>query len=201
MIYSKKKALKQLQKLRKYGKPLRLAAEWKEPWKSLIATMLSARTRDETTIVVCEKLFKKYATLEKLSHASIQKIALIIKPVNYYKTKAKNVSACTQKLIKEYKGKVPLEFDNLLTLPGVGRKTANVFLSEVGFDAIGVDTHVFQIARKLGWTKEKNPHKVEKDLKQLFPKKKWNQVNETLVRFGRTHRGNKQDEILKKILK
>ena len=196
---NQQKALMQLKELKKYGKPLRLAAEWKEPWKSLISTMLSARTRDETTIVVCEELFKKYSTLEKLAHATLTDIEQKIKPVNYYKTKAKNVSSCAQKLIKEYKGKVPLEFEKLLTLPGVGRKTANVFLAEQGFSTIGIDTHVFNISRKLGWTKEKKPEKIEEDLKKLFPKEKWNKVNLILVRFGRSYRGKKQDEIIKKI--
>jgi len=196
---NQQQALKQLGALRKHNKPLRLAAEWKEPWQSLIGTMLSARTRDETTIIVCEKLFLVYPSLEKLSKASQEKLSTIIKSVNYYKTKTKNVLACTKKLQNEFQGKVPLTIEQLLTLPGVGRKTANVFLSEQGIPAIGVDTHVHQLSRKLGWSQEKDPKKVEKDLKNLFDEKHWNKVNETLVRFGRSHRGKKQDEILREI--
>ncbi len=85
----------------------------------------------------------------------------------------------------------------MIELPGVGRKTANVFLSEMGKDAIGVDTHVSQLAQKLKWTKNTNPAKIEEDLKKLFPKNKWTEINETLVLFGRSHRGKKQDEVLK----
>jgi len=196
---NQQKALKQLQELKKYGKPLRLAAEWKEPWKCLISTMLSARTRDETTIVVCEKLFKRYYSLFSLADASIKEIEHIIKPVNYYKTKAKHVLESAKIINADFHGKIPLEINKLLTLPGVGRKTANVFLSEQNIAAIGIDTHCASISRKFGWTKEKNPHKIEEDLKKLFPKNSWNQVNMTLVRFGRTHRGKKQDVIIKKV--
>ena len=103
-------------------------------------------------------------------------------------------------MIKNFDGKVPHDFDKLLELPGVGRKTANVFLAEHGKHALPVDTHVFYLSRKLGWTKDKKPHKVEEELKKLFPKKYWNRINSTLVRFGKTHTSRiKKDELLKKI--
>ena len=193
--------LKQLKELNKKSSKMRLAAEsWKSPFQILISTALSARTRDETTIPVAEKLFKSYSSAKKLSKAKIVEIKKIIRPVNFYKNKSKNIIACAKKLDEEYKSKVPLEIDELTKLPGVGRKTANVFLSELGISAIGIDTHVSYISQKLGWTKHKNPHKIEEDLKKLFPKKHWNKVNETLVRFGKTHTSRKKkDEILEKI--
>ena len=156
------KHLKQLKELKKYSSNNRLAAEdWNEPWQTLIATALSARTKDTTTIIIAGDLFSKYNTIEKLSKARLNDVEKIIKKVNYYKTKSKNTINCAKMLIKEYKGKVPLDFNELVKLPGVGRKTANVFLSEMGKDAIGIDTHLSYISQKLEWTKNKEPKKIE----------------------------------------
>jgi endonuclease-3 len=195
-------AIHQLKELKKYSSPLlRLAAEWDEKWKILIATILSAQTRDEKTIEICEILFKKYPTLEKLKNAKLKSIEKIIHPINYYKTKSKHILK-TAKII--FKNEIPQTCDELLKLPGVGRKVANVYLAEAHkSNTIGVDTHVGRISRKLGWSKNTNPHKIEKDLEKLFPKRYWRSINYILVRFGRTYWSNKQkereDEILKKI--
>ena len=103
---------------------------------------------------------------------------------------------------RECGGKPPHDHGKLILLPGVGRKTANVFLSEYGADAIGVDTHVAYISKKLGWTKHKDPHKIEKDLERLFPRNYWRIINRTLVRFGKTYQSRKKkDEILDRISK
>ncbi len=195
--------MKQLKELAGLGRPMRLAAEdWKNDYEILISTILSARTRDETTIPVAEKLFEKYKNPQKLAKGKIKNISKIIRPVNFYKTKAKNIIKCSQYLVKNFKGKVPYDFEALLSLPGVGRKTANVFLAEQGKDALPVDTHVFYISRKLGWARNKNPHKVEEELRRLFPKKYWNKINLTLVRFGKTHTSRKQkDKIIENIRK
>jgi len=183
-------ALKQLKILGKNNLKMRLAAEsWKSKFQILISTILSARTRDETTIPVAEKLFKKFSNAKKLAKAKQSEIESIIKPVNFYRNKSKHIIECSKQLTEM--GKIPLEINELIKLHGVGRKTANVFLSEIGSDGIGVDTHVSHISQKLGWTKNKNPHKIEKDLKKLFPKKRWNDVNSTLVRFGKTHTSRK----------
>lgn len=195
-----RKALKILNELKKKSSGLRLAAEgWNEPWKSLISTMLSARTRDEVTIKICEILFNNYKTIDELSNAKLNDIESIIKPVNFYKTKSKNIIECAKNIVEQHNSKLPLDFKELIKLPGVGRKTANVFLSEMGKDTIGVDTHVFQLSRKLGWTKQKKPEKIEEDLKELFPRRLWKDVNPILVRFGRSYRGKKQDDVLAKI--
>ncbi len=193
--------LRQLKALEKNGSDMRLAAEeWKSPFQILISTIMSARTRDEVTIPTAEKLFKKYSTPKKLGNAKLEDIEKTIKPVNFYRNKSKNIIACAETLEKEYKSEVPTEIDELIKLQGVGRKTANVFLSELDHDAIGVDTHVSYISQKLNWTKNSNPHKIEKDLKELFPKKYWNKVNATLVRFGKTHTSKKQkDKLLEEI--
>ena len=198
-----KTALKQLKFLEKNQKKMRLAAqEWKSPFQILISTALSARTRDETTIPVAEKLFEKYPDAKKLSRAKISDVEKIIRPVNFFRNKSKNIVECSKQIVSEFGGKVPMEIDELIKLRGVGRKTANVFLSEVGEDGIGIDTHVSYISQKIGWTKNKNPHKIEKDLKKLFPRKYWNRINETLVRFGKTHTSRKnKNKLLEEIRK
>ena len=94
---------------------------------------------------------------------------------------------CAGKIVKDYGGKVPRTIDKLTTLPGVGRKTANVFLSTYGDDAIGVDTHVAYISNYLGWVKSSKPEFIERTLEEIFPKEKWSEVNPTLVRFGKSH--------------
>src|SRR3989344_8216919 len=161
------KILKQLKELEKRSSKMRLAAEsWNKDWQTLISTIMSARTRDEKTILVASELFKKY-TLKKLANAKLKDVKKIIRPVNFYKTKSKNIVNCAKILVDKYNGKVPKDFDELIKLPGVGRKTANVFLAEYGNDNIGVDTHLSYISQQLGWTKNKNQHKIEKDLQRL----------------------------------
>ncbi|AJF62851.1 MAG: Base excision DNA repair protein, HhH-GPD family [archaeon GW2011_AR20] len=194
------KILKQLKELEKRSSKMRLAAEsWKEDWQTLISTIMSARTRDEMTIPVASELFRKYS-LKRLAESNLKDVKKIIKPVNFYKTKSKNIVNCAKILVKDYNGMVPRDFDELIKLPGVGRKTANVFLVEHKKHALPVDTHVFQISRKLGWAKSNHPHKVEEELKNLFPKKYWNKINEILVRFGKTYTSRKEkDKILNEI--
>ncbi len=199
-MINQKTAIQQLKEIKKYvdkdAKELRLAAEWEEDWKILIATILSAQTRDELTIDVCEnKLFKKYKNLRRLANGKLSEIRKIIRQINYYKTKARNIRESAKIVVEKYKGKIPENIEELLELPGVGRKVANVYLVAAhNADAIGIDTHCARISRKLGWTKNKNPHKIEKDLEKLFPRRYWNSINWILVRFGRTYWTKKRDE-------
>lgn len=197
------KHLKQLKELQKNSSKKRLAAEgWKKPWQTLIATALSARTKDSTTIPIAINLFKKYDTADKLADAGLKDVEKIIRRVNYYKTKARNIINCARMLKEKYNGKPPLNLDKLTELPGVGRKTANVYLSEMGGSAIGVDTHISYISQKMGWTKNRNPKKIEEDLKALFPKKYWSSLNPIVVKFGQTYTSRrKKDEILERIKK
>ena len=126
----------------------------------------------------------------------------IIKSINYNKTKSKHVLATAKILIKDFNGKVPNTLDELLTLPGVGRKVGNVYLAEHKKEmAIGVDTHVGRISQKLGWRKNKHPHKIEKDLEILFQKKYWRSINYICVRFGRSHTRKEEDKIFMEIKK
>lgn len=191
------RALRQLSELKRLGGSMRLAAEsWGSEWKCLIATIMSAQSRDETTIPIAEKLFQKYSSLSKLSKAQYGDVLKVFSGLNFNKTKAKNVIACASELVSKSDGKIPHDLDKLIELSGVGRKTANVFLSEHGHDGLAVDTHVYQIARKLGWTKGKNPHIVERDLKKLFPSKYWSEVNPILVRFGKKYTSKKKENEL-----
>jgi endonuclease-3 len=188
-----KRAIKQLNELKRMGKKLRLAADgWNEDWKTLISTALSARTRDDVTIRVATALYKRYSSVAKLANANPREVAGIIKPVNFYKNKTKSIIACAKMLVKDYHGKVPHDFAELIKLPGVGRKTANVFLAEQGHATIGVDTHLDYIAHYLGWTHGKKQEDVEKDLEKLFPKRYWGEINWILVQFGQTYRSRKE---------
>ncbi len=191
--------LLQLRQIKKYNtKNIRLAGEdWDEEWKTLIAIMMSAQTRDATTIKICNILFDKYKTLKDLSLANIKEIEKEINSINYFKTKARHILE-TSKIILN--NGIPDNIDELVKLPGVGRKTANVFLSETGkTPAIGVDTHVYRISHKLGWSNSKSIKKTELDLKKLFPKRYWNDINNTLVKFGQTHNPKEENYILSKI--
>lgn len=195
------KVLKQLEELKRLSSAMRLAAEsWDKPWKTLISTILSARTRDEKTIPISTELFKNYANINNLAKARLKDVQKIIKPINFYKTKSKNVIKCAKLLVKKYSGSPPHDFDKLIELPGVGRKTANVFLSEMGKDAIGIDTHLSYISQRLGWTKNKKPEKIEDDLKKLFPRRYWKKINPIVVRFGKSFTSRKsKDKLLERI--
>jgi endonuclease-3 len=199
----RERALRELRILEKHGRSMRLAAEsWGSDWKTLISIILSARTRDETTIKICKELFKKYKNIGALARANLGDVQKMIRPVNFYRNKARSVSNCAKIIVSEYRGKVPHDFSELIKLPGVGRKTANVFLSEKGGDNIGVDTHVSWISQRLGWSKNNKPEKIEHDLERLFPKKYWSKVNPVLVRFGKTYISRrKKDEVINNIKK
>lgn len=181
-------ALKQLKFLESKGRKMRLAAEgWHNDWQKLVAISLSARTRDEVTILVCEKMFEKFPTPFEFSKLNISNIKRLIYNVNFFENKSNYIYNMTRKIIKDYNGEIPNDFEKLVELPGVGRKTANVFLAENGEETIGVDTHVSYISQYLGWVKTDKPELIEKQLKELFPKKIWGKLNRILVQFGKTY--------------
>lgn len=181
-------AIKQLNALKKKSSKMRLAAEeWDSEFQTLIAIILSARNLDEITIKYATILFEKYPTAEALSKASVKDVENIIFPINFYKNKSRYIIDCAKELVKKYNGKVPHNIEKLMELPGVGRKTANVFLAENKGKNIGVDTHLNYISNYLGWTKNKDPYKIEMDLEKLFPKNYWGKINPIAVRFGKTY--------------
>ncbi|MBT3262194.1 endonuclease III [Candidatus Woesearchaeota archaeon] len=194
------KALRQLNELSEHNSDPRLAAEgWSEDWQILIATLLSARTRDTVTVKVATALFEKYKTLKEISELNLEALEQEIKSVNFYRNKARFVLGCVKGILEHFSEGLPCDASELVKLTGVGRKTANVFIASMGGDAIGVDTHVGRVARKLGWTTHTDPDKVEKDLCELFPQSSWRSVNYILVKFGQSNRGKKEDLILEKI--
>ena len=137
-------------------------------------------------------LFARYPTVQSLAEAEILEIEEMIRSINFYKNKSKNIIACANDIVKNYNGIIPLEYTQLISLPGVGNKTANVFLSEMGKSTIGVDTHVYYISRHLGWSTSTKPELVEKDLKKLFPEFYWTKLNPTLVKFGKKYTSRKE---------
>ena len=159
---------------KKYGKSVkRLAGEgWSSDWKTLIVTIMSAQSRDETTIPIAEELFRKYDSLEKLANANYEDVLRIFKSLNYNRTKAKNVIEAAKILLREFNGKLPDKIEELLKIPGVGRKTANLVLSEVhDKDTITIDTHCNRLLNVLGIVKTKNPHQTELALMKIAPRK------------------------------
>lgn len=156
-----------------------------DPFKILIGTILSARTRDEVTTTVIRTLFSRFKNPEDLSRANINDIKKLIQKIGFYNVKASRLKEVSQLIIKKYDGKVPSNLDELLTLPGVGRKTANCVLV-YGFKkpAIPVDIHVHRISNRIGIVNTKNPEETENILQNKIEKKYWIRVNETFVTFG-----------------
>lgn len=164
-----------------------LASQAESPFRVLIATMLSHRTRDEKTEEAAEALFRKYGTPELLADAPEAKIRKLIKPVGFYRVKAKRIKNAARILLEKFKGRVPRKMEELLSIPGVGRKTADCVLV-YGFKipAIPVDTHVHRISNRLGWVKTKKPEETEKELEKIIPRRFWIVLNELFVQFGQT---------------
>lgn len=161
------------------------AQQSKDPFRVLIATVLSARTKDEVTYESATRLFRLASTPEAMANLSEEKIAEAIKPVNFYVTKAKRVKQIAGILVTKHNGKVPEDLETLLTLPGVGRKTANLVLAEGhGLDGVCVDTHVHRILNRLGLAKTKKPVETEFFLRKVLPKEYWVKINTYLVSFG-----------------
>ncbi len=162
-----------------------IAKETDSPFKILVSTVLSARTKDETTLAASRRLFKLAATPQQIMKLSSRQIEKTIFPVGFYRTKARNVLALCQMLLKKYDGKVPETLDELITLNGVGRKTANLVIT-MAFRKHGicVDTHVHRISNRWGLLKTKNPEETEFALYKILAKKYWISYNDLLVSFG-----------------
>ena len=160
-------------------------AETEGPFSILIGTILSARTKDESTTKVVKKLFSRYRTPKALANAKVRNVEKLIKSIGFYHVKAKRIIKVAQIINSQYKGKVPENFEKLIELPGVGRKTANCVLV-YAFDtpAIPVDTHVHRISNRLGLVNTKMPEETEMELRKKIPKKYWLQINDTFVMYG-----------------
>ena len=173
-------------------KPPRLTAlkelqeeESGDPLQILIGTILSARTRDENTTVAVRNLFAKYKTAEQLASANTKDIEKLVKRTGFYHVKAKRIKDVANMLIEQYSGRVPDNIDDLLALPGVGRKTANcVLVYAFNKPAVPVDTHVHRISNRLGLVDTKTPEQTEMDLTSKIDRKYWTKINDTFVMFG-----------------
>lgn len=159
------------------------------PFHTLVATMMSARTNDDITVVAAKRLFEKAPDPNTLAKLSEEEIAKLIYPVGFYKTKAKQLKTISSRIIEQFNGSVPKTRDELTSLPGVGRKTANLVLNRAyGIPAIAVDTHVHRISNMLGWVHTKTPEQTEFALMELLPHKYWTQMNNLFVSIGRQFR-------------
>lgn len=158
----------------------------KNPFELLVSTILSAQCTDKQVNRVTKNLFKKLKTPDDFSRASNETIEQLIRSTGYFRNKAKNIKNCSIALIEKHKGKVPQTLEEMIKLPGVGRKTANVVLGAAfGIPGIVVDTHVARISKRLELTNNKDPVKIEFDLMQIIPKKEWSDFSLQLIYFGR----------------
>ncbi len=163
-----------------------LAENQRDPFVILISTLLSLRTKDEVTAVATDRLFELASTPEEMLKIPLDKIAKAIYPVGFYRVKAKNIHHASRELIGRFSSKVPVNIDDLLSIKGVGRKTANLVVSlAYGKDAICVDTHVHRISNRLGYVKTKTPDETEFALRKKLPIRHWIIYNTIMVAFGR----------------
>jgi endonuclease-3 len=175
--------------MKQYTRPVLSKEKWDEvintPFTTLISCILSLRTKDEVTDQAAIRLLKKYNTPEKLLKISEKEIQDLIYPVGFYKTKSKRIKEISKTLVEEYNGNVPDDLDDLLKLKGVGHKTANIVMV-YGHHKKGlpIDTHCHRIPNRLGWIKTKTPEETEQKLRQILPKKYWDDFNHMFVRFG-----------------
>ena len=161
-------------------------AIWDDAFKILITGILSTRTKDEVTDRASLRLFCRFPTPEKLSRSSPSVVEKLIKPVGFYKHKSHDVVETSKIIVMKYGGKVPDKMEELLELPGVGRKVANIVLSEgVGKYGLAVDTHVQRISRRLGLSSSDKPEETEEILKRRIARERWNEVNSYFVEFGK----------------
>lgn len=156
-------------------------------WQLLIATMLSAQCTDARVNIVTKDLFFKYPSIEAFANADIKELEEDIKSTGFYRNKAKNIIACMRRIRDDFGSEIPSDIDALTSLPGVGRKTANVIRGNIyDIPSIVVDTHVKRISKKLGLTKEEDPEKIEYELMKLLPKDHWIMYNIQIITFGRS---------------
>lgn len=181
------KVLEVIKRLYKVYLNPKIALKFKNPFELLVATILSAQATDVSVNLATPALFKKYPRPNDLAKASVDEIDKLIKNINFHKNKAKMIKGAAQTLIDKFRGKVPDNMEDLDSLPGVARKTANVILGSAfgKSEGIVVDTHVIRLANKLGLTESKDPVKIERDLMEVTPKKDWINFPLMLIQHGR----------------
>lgn len=176
-----------ISELRRLYPGAKCSLNFSNPLELLVATQLSAQCTDERVNIVTAQLFQKYRSVEDYANASQEEFERDIKSTGFYRNKAKNIRATAQHIITDYGGEVPRTMEELLKLPGVARKTANVVLGNAFGIVVGfvVDTHVGRLTRRFGWTKHDDPVKVEQDLMRIVPQKDWLDLSHLLIFHGR----------------
>jgi endonuclease III len=179
-----KTIIKELRRL--YPDP-KIELVYSNPWELFVAVVLSAQTTDKKVNEVTKKVFKKYKKLSDYTNTSLDEFQHDIKSIGLYKNKGKNIKAAAEIILEKYNGRVPDTMDELTGLPGVGRKTANILLTEIygKAEGIAVDTHVKRLSLLFGLTREKDPNKIEKDLMEIVPREEWLKFNHAVVLYGR----------------
>jgi len=164
----------------------KIALRFSNPLELLIATILSAQCTDVKVNQVTVDLFKKYRSAEDYTNSNLEELEEDIRPTGFYRNKAKSIQKCCQELVTRFGGKVPKTLEELVTLPGVGRKTANVILGNAfGIPGIAVDTHGHRVSQRIGLTKNDDPVKIEFDLMEIVPKEEWTHFSNLLIWHGR----------------
>ena len=170
-----------------YTTEYRCYLDHETPWQLLVATILSAQCTDARVNIVTKDLFVKYPDVEAFANADLKELEQDIHATGFYHNKAKNIIACARRVLTEFGGEVPRSLEDLTSLAGVGRKTANVIRGNIYNEpSIVVDTHVKRISKKLGFTKEEDPEKIEFDLMEVLPKDHWILYNIHIITLGRT---------------
>ena len=181
------RALKIIGLLEKEYSEAKIALHYSNPLQLLVATILSAQSTDQTVNIVTKTLFKKYTKAEGFANADLKELEQDVKSTGFYHNKAKNIKNTCRILVEKYHSKVPRKMDELLELPGVARKTANIVLSNAYgvIEGIAVDTHVRRLSQRLGLTENEDPNKIEIDLMNIVPRNNWERITDLLIFHGR----------------
>ncbi len=181
-----KKAEKVIEILEKEISNPRIELNFSTPLELLVATILSAQCKDERVNRVTPELFRRFKEARDYAEADIKEIEEIIRPISFYRNKARMIVNCCKRIVEDFNGKVPDNLEDLVTLPGVGRKTANILLGNAfGKQAIAVDTHVKRVAQRLGLTTSQDPDRIEEDLRRQIPEDRWTRATNLLILHGR----------------
>jgi endonuclease-3 len=165
---------------------VRCELDYNSAFQLLVATVLSAQCTDKRVNQTTPALFKKYPNPKKMAKADLIDIQRLVKSTGFYRAKAKNIKTLSNKIMEEFDGDVPRDLEDLITLPGVGRKTANVVLGHAfGIPGITVDTHFGRLSRRFGWSKQSDPVKVEFEVGELIPEKEWTNLSQRMIWHGR----------------
>jgi endonuclease-3 len=195
-LNNKTRMLKIIDLLKKEHPDAKTALNYTTPLELLVATILSAQCTDKRVNIVTKTLFKKYRKAEDYANADLEELEENIRSTGFYRNKARNLKKCCQILIERFNSKVPKTMDEIVELPGVARKTANIVVSNVYgvVEGIAVDTHVRRLSKRLGLSEHENPNKIEMDLMEIVPKTEWMRITDLLIFHGRRICGAKKPQ-------